>query len=561
MAREGNKSSARVLIIGGTGHMGRRMVRASLAMGHPTYVLFRDENLYDIEKVEMLLEFKREGATLLPGSWDNAGGRLTEAVKQVDVVISAVAGNHVRDAILDQLKLVEVMKEAGNIKRFIPSEFGMDPDRMANSLPPGNQLFKDKCKVRRAIEAAGIPHTYVSANCCAGYFLGGLGQIGALLPSPHRCTLYGDGTVKVVCNDEKDIATYVLKTVDDPRTLNKAIFIRPPANVLSQGEIVKIWEKLIGHELQKTYVTAEACFQSMEGKPFGIQMAIIHNYHIYYEGCLTNFELSEDEEASKLYPDVKYTTVEQYLKRYFNFLLGLSDKPMVPLGEKPTLKPKQKGRAHDPYAYPLSLSVGCFIRRGSETVGCCQSDIPRDTRRSGTLSRQHAKPCMRTPQCTCLPNLPSSSSAAAAAEVVPGGEGGDGGDSGGVHAGALGPDPGGDGGGAHPGDASSGDIQSGAGPGGDIRVSDRSRVSVLRRVRGGGAIGSLLDLQVRDGKAARGGRPAGARQNDSREQGQGDQGARRASCLGKYGWVASAGDRSELIVVKNIFGYIALIFS
>lgn len=75
----------------------------------------------------------------------------------------------------------------------------MDPDRMlmANALPPGNQLFKDKSKVRRAIEEAGIPHTYVSGNCYAAYFLGGLGQIAmGHVPPRQHVTLYGDGNVK-----------------------------------------------------------------------------------------------------------------------------------------------------------------------------------------------------------------------------------------------------------------------------------------------------------------------------------------------------------------------------
>ncbi|XP_077234198.1 bifunctional pinoresinol-lariciresinol reductase 2-like [Tasmannia lanceolata] len=314
MAKAGNIS--RVLIVGGTGHMGRRLVWASLTLGHPTYVLFREENVNDIEKVEMLLDFKKAGAHLLPASFHDPQ-TLLQAVKEVDVVISAVAGNHLRDGILEQLKLIEVIKEAGHIKRFIPSEFGMDPDRMADALPPGNQLFKDKSKVRRAIEEAGIPYTYVSGNCYAGYFLGGLGQIGpGLIPPPHHITLFGDGKIKAVWNDEMDIATYVLKAVDDPRTLNKAIFVRPPANILSQKEVVQIWEKLIGHELHKSHISAEDWLKTMEGKPVGFQIAISHNIHLFYEGCLANFELSDEEEASKLYPDVKYTTVEEYLKRY-----------------------------------------------------------------------------------------------------------------------------------------------------------------------------------------------------------------------------------------------------
>ena len=47
------------------------------------------------------------------------------------------------------------------------------------------------------------------------------------------------------------------------------------------------------------------------------QVGVGHFYHIYYEGCLTNFEIGEDgEEASKLYPEIQYIRMDEYLKRY-----------------------------------------------------------------------------------------------------------------------------------------------------------------------------------------------------------------------------------------------------
>ena len=46
------------------------------------------------------------------------------------------------------------------------------------------------------------------------------------------------------------------------------------------------------------------------------QVGIGHFYHIFYEGCLTNFEVKDDEEASKLYQEVEYTRMNDYLKRY-----------------------------------------------------------------------------------------------------------------------------------------------------------------------------------------------------------------------------------------------------
>ncbi|KAK9123743.1 hypothetical protein Sjap_013345 [Stephania japonica] len=296
---------SRVLVVGGTGYLGKRLVNASLAQGHVTYVLHRPEIGVDIEKLQMLLSFKAQGARLAEGSF-NDHRSLVNAVKLVDVVICAISGVHVRSHnILEQLKLVEAMKEAGNVKRFLPSEFGTDPARMGDAMEPGRVTFDDKMVVRKAIEEAGISFTYVSANCFAGYFLGGLCQPGKITPSKDSVLLLGEANHKVIYVDEDDIATYTIKTIDDPRTLNKTLYLRPPKNILSQREVVEIWEKLIGKVLEKSAMSKEDFLTMMKGQNYAEQVGLSHYYHVCYEGCLANFEIGEGgEEASKLYPEL-----------------------------------------------------------------------------------------------------------------------------------------------------------------------------------------------------------------------------------------------------------------
>ncbi|KNA22290.1 hypothetical protein SOVF_035310 isoform A [Spinacia oleracea] len=309
-------AKTKVLIVGGTGYIGKRIVKACLAQGHETYILMRREIGLDIDKLQMLLSFKMEGARLVEGSFSDHES-LVEAVKLVDVVISTMSGVHFRSHnILLQLKLVEAIKEAGNVKRFLPSEFGMDPAKMGHALEPGRVTFDEKMIVRKAIEEAQIPYTYVIANCFAGYFVGNLSQMTGLLPPKEDVFLYGDGNVKACFMDEEDVATYTIKTIDDPRTLNKTINIRPSENILSQRELVETWEKLTGKELNKHTISAKDFLAPMKDGEYAHQVGIGHFYHIYYEGCLTNFEVPDDEEASKLYPEVEYTRMNDYLKRY-----------------------------------------------------------------------------------------------------------------------------------------------------------------------------------------------------------------------------------------------------
>ncbi|XP_062073399.1 bifunctional pinoresinol-lariciresinol reductase 2-like [Humulus lupulus] len=310
-------AKSKVLIVGGTGYLGKRLVKASLEEGHETYVVHRPEIGVDIEKIQMLLSFKEKGARLVSASFIDQQS-LVNAVKLVDVVICAISGVHIRtNHILLQLKLVDAIKQAGNVKRFLPSEFGTDPARMKNAVEPGRVTFDEKMIVRKAIEDANIPFTYISANCFAGYFLGGLCQPGHIIPSTDSVLLLEDGNKKAIYVDEDDIARYTIKTIDDPRTLNKTVYLRPPKNILSQREVVQVWEKLIGKELQKSSVSEEDFLAKLKDLNYAEQVGLGHYYHVCFEGCLANFEIgSEGLETTELYPEVKYTSVEEYMKRY-----------------------------------------------------------------------------------------------------------------------------------------------------------------------------------------------------------------------------------------------------
>lgn len=66
--------------------------------------------------------------------------------------------------------------------------------------------------------------------------------------------------------DEDDMAKYTAKTLNDPRTLNKTVYVRPTDNILTQMELVQIWEKLTEKELEKTYVSGNDFLADIEGK-------------------------------------------------------------------------------------------------------------------------------------------------------------------------------------------------------------------------------------------------------------------------------------------------------
>ncbi|PON32299.1 Hopanoid-associated sugar epimerase [Parasponia andersonii] len=186
---------SKILIFGATGYLGKYMVKASLSEGHPTFAYVRPINPdADQSKLQFHKEFQSLGITIFQSNDKFKQGGLDEheklvmALKQVDVVISTLpVPQH-----LEQLKIIKAIKKAGNIKRFVPSEYGNEVDR-ASGLPPFEALLENKRKIRRATEAAGISYTYVSANAFSAYFIDYL-----LHPHENRdeVKVYGSGEAK-----------------------------------------------------------------------------------------------------------------------------------------------------------------------------------------------------------------------------------------------------------------------------------------------------------------------------------------------------------------------------
>ncbi|CAK9315695.1 unnamed protein product [Citrullus colocynthis] len=278
-------SKSKILIVGGTGYIGKFIVEASAKAGNPTYALVRDSTVSDPAKSHIINNFKNLGVKLVSGDlYDH--NSLVKAIKEVDVVISTVGAG----PLADQEKLIAAIKEAGNVKRFLPSEFGNDVD-CGHAVEPAKSAFNVKVQIRRAIEAAKIPYTYVSSNFFAGYFLPSLSQPGATTPPRDKVVILGDGNPKSIFNKEDDIGTYTIKAVDDPRTLNKTLYIRP-----SEEQVLK--------NIQEAPL------------PMNIILSISHS--AFVKGDHTNFDIepSFGVEATQLYPDVKYTTVDEFLNQF-----------------------------------------------------------------------------------------------------------------------------------------------------------------------------------------------------------------------------------------------------
>ncbi|RDX78823.1 hypothetical protein CR513_40850 [Mucuna pruriens] len=303
---------SKILVLGGTGYIGKFIIKASAEAGHPTFALVRESTVSHPEKSKLIESFKTSGVTLLYGDLTDHES-LVKAIKQVDVVISTIGSAQIND----QVKLIAAIKEAGNIKRFFPSEFGLDPEHH-NAVEPVVSFLAQKVKIRREVEAAGIPYTYVCSNAFAGYFLPTLVQQNVTAPPRDKIVILGDGNVKGVYVKEEDIATYTIKAVDDPRTLNKSLYLRPHANVLTFHELVSLWENKIKSTLEKIYIPEDQLLKNIQESPFPANFKLALGHSLLVKGDCANFEIepSFGVEASKLYPEVKYTSIDNYLNAF-----------------------------------------------------------------------------------------------------------------------------------------------------------------------------------------------------------------------------------------------------
>jgi len=135
--------------------------------------------------------------------------------------------------------------------------------------------------------------------------------------------------------------------VDDQRTLNKSLYLRPPENVLTFNQLVSLWENKIKSTLEKVYIPEDQLLKNIQGQfittqsifvkivkytkflcydfvycsaesPFPTNFNLALGHSLLVKGDCTNFEIdpSFGVEGSQLYPEVKYTTVDDYLNAF-----------------------------------------------------------------------------------------------------------------------------------------------------------------------------------------------------------------------------------------------------
>ncbi len=140
----------KILVAGGTGNLGGRIIRDLIKRGAEVRAIVRQET--DVSKVEKI---KKLGAEMVAVEMSNAE-ELKKACEGVTCVVSALSG--LNDVIVDaQTQLLDAAIAAG-VPRFIPSDFASDFTR----LPEGdNRNFDLRKEFHKILDKSPIASTSI----------------------------------------------------------------------------------------------------------------------------------------------------------------------------------------------------------------------------------------------------------------------------------------------------------------------------------------------------------------------------------------------------------------
>lgn len=224
----------KVALAGATGNLGPAILKALLDAGFDVTILSRkgststDSLPHHPNQKIIKVDYK---------SVDD----LTAALQGVEAVVSTLTGSA-----FDETKPLIDAAVAVGVKRFIPSEFGVDTKNPLNQALP---VFQAKIKAQEYIESMAKAHpsftyTYIFNNA---FFDWGL-KVGFVASAKeHKITLWDGGDVPISMTTVATIGKAVAGTLQNQEaTKNRAVFIHDTVFTLRQ--LIDFVKKIDGKE-------------------------------------------------------------------------------------------------------------------------------------------------------------------------------------------------------------------------------------------------------------------------------------------------------------------------
>lgn len=229
-----------ILVVGGTGTLGGRIVHGLLDKGKDVRVLVR-HNPISAAMAEQGLAHTPESLIAAGAQpvWGDLKDRasLDAAVAGVDTVITTAnavkrGGEDTLETVDRQgtLNLIDAAKRAG-VKRFLyASVQGASPDHPA-------PLFQCKAACEQALRESGMTYTFVQPAIFMEVWIGMI--VGIPLMTQQTITLIGGGDHAHNFISEQDVADYFVAMIDNPAAYNQGVMIGGPAS--------HTWTEIVDH--------------------------------------------------------------------------------------------------------------------------------------------------------------------------------------------------------------------------------------------------------------------------------------------------------------------------
>ncbi len=283
------------LVVGATGLLGSEICRLLVKEGKPTRALVRPTS--DPSRVAELQSLNLEIAR---GDLKDRSS-LKDACSGVDVVISTAsatlsraAGDSIQTVDLEgQLSLIDAAKAAG-ASRFVLVSFS----QARTEFP----LQTAKRTVEEHLKNSGLSYTILQPTCFMEIWLGAALGFDA---ANAKAQIYGSGENKISWISLKDVAKFVLATLDHPEARNAVIELGGP-QALSPLEVVRIFEESQARTFDIQHIPVEALWEQKKTASDPLQQSFAGLMLYYSEGNVIDMR-----ETLRKFP-VQLTSVKDY---------------------------------------------------------------------------------------------------------------------------------------------------------------------------------------------------------------------------------------------------------
>lgn len=230
-----------ILIVGGSGHLGRAVARRLLTQGKKVRVMTRNP--------PALSDLAQQGVEVVVGDLRNPA-QIKNACMGIEQVLAAAhalngKGRNDPSNVDDQgnRRLIETAKIEG-VKHFIFISI------LGASREHPLEFFRIKHRIEDHLRTSGLAYTILRPSAYMDLWAE---LIGEPILRQCRVTIFGRGENPINFISVDDVAEMINLALEEPRALNRSIDLGGPQN-LTLNQVVKIFEALRGQPAQKRYV-------------------------------------------------------------------------------------------------------------------------------------------------------------------------------------------------------------------------------------------------------------------------------------------------------------------